>query len=46
MLNEQEAHDLMIKFIDLRTQFNETGDAKIGAQLKAHEKNVLRNSDI
>lgn len=41
MLNEQEAHDLMIKFIDLRTQFNETGDTKIEAQLKAHEKECI-----
>jgi RNA polymerase sigma factor (sigma-70 family) len=38
MLTEQEAHDLMNKFIDLRTQFNETGDTKIKAQLKCHEQ--------
>ena len=35
MLNDQEAHDLMIKFIDLRTQFQETGDSKIEATIKA-----------
>src|SRR5271154_6222260 len=38
MLTEQEAHDLMKKFIDLRTQFKETGDAKIKTQLKQHEQ--------
>lgn len=38
MLTEQEAHDLMSKLIDLRTQFSETADPKISAQLKRHEK--------
>ena len=41
MLNEQEAHDLMIKLIDLRTQFKETGDKKIEAQLKSHERECI-----
>ena len=41
MLNDQEAHDLMIKFIDLRTQFQESGDAKIEAQLKRHEQECI-----
>src|SRR5271166_2147298 len=38
MLTDQEAHDLMIKFIDLRTKFAETKDPKIEAQLKQHEQ--------
>src|SRR5271166_3159459 len=41
MLTDQEAHDLMIKFIDLRTQFQETGDSKIEAQLKHHEQECI-----
>lgn len=41
MLTEQEAHDLMIKFIDLRTQFQETGDLKIRVQLKRHEQECI-----
>src|SRR5271166_72416 len=41
MLTDQEAHDLMIKFIDLRTQFQETGDAKIEIQLKRHEQECI-----
>jgi RNA polymerase sigma factor (sigma-70 family) len=41
MLNDQEAHDLMIKFIDLRTQFQESGDAKIEVQLKRHEQECI-----
>src|SRR5208282_32353 len=38
MLTEQEAHDLMNKFIDLRTQLKETGDSKIEAQFRHHEQ--------
>ena len=41
MLTEQEAQDLMIKFIDLRTQLNETGDSKIEAQFKRHEQECI-----
>lgn len=41
MLNDQEAHDLMTKLIDLRTQFKETGDSKIEAQLKRHEQECI-----
>jgi len=41
MLNEQEAHDLMTKLIDLRNQFKETGDSKIEAQLKRHEQTCI-----
>lgn len=41
MLTEQEAHDLMIKFIDLRTRFQETGDSKIEARLKSHEQECI-----
>jgi len=41
MLTEQEAHDLMTKFIDLRTKFKETGDAKIEAELKRHEQECI-----
>jgi len=41
MLNDQEAHDLMIKFIDLRTKFKETGDSKIEVQFKAHEQECI-----
>lgn len=37
MLTEQEAHDLMIKLLDLRKQFAETGDSKVEATLKSHE---------
>jgi RNA polymerase sigma factor (sigma-70 family) len=38
MLTEQEAHDLMNKLIDLRTQVKTTDDPKITAQLKRHEQ--------
>ena len=41
MLNDQEAHDLMTKLIDLRTQFKETGDSKIESQLKRHEQECI-----
>src|SRR5579864_8903493 len=41
MLTEQEAHDLMIKLIDLRNQFAETGDSKVEAALKRHEKECI-----
>src|SRR5579885_2444090 len=38
MLTEQEAHDLMTKLIDLRTQAKSSDDPKITAQLKRHEQ--------
>lgn len=38
MLTEQEAQDLMIKLIDLRTESKAANDPKIIIQLKAHEK--------
>lgn len=38
MLTEQEAQDLMIKFIDLRDRYKETKDVKLGGELKSHEK--------
>jgi RNA polymerase sigma factor (sigma-70 family) len=38
MLTEQEAQDLMIKLIDLRTQSKEPGKESIVAELKKHEK--------
>lgn len=38
MLTEQEANDLMNKFIDLRTKSKESDDAKIMTELKRHEK--------
>lgn len=41
MLNDQEAYDLMTKLIDLRTQFAETGDSKIEAQLLRHENECI-----
>jgi RNA polymerase sigma factor (sigma-70 family) len=41
MLNDQEAHDLMTKLIDLRTQFKETGDSEIQAQLIRHENECI-----
>jgi RNA polymerase sigma factor (sigma-70 family) len=41
MLTEQEAHDLMNKFIDLRTKFKETGDVKIETELKSHERECI-----
>src|SRR5271157_2851739 len=41
MLTEQEAHDLMTKFIDLRTKFKETGDANIEIELKLHEQECI-----
>jgi RNA polymerase sigma factor (sigma-70 family) len=41
MLTEQEAHDLMTKFIDLRTKFKDSGDAKIEVELKRHEQECI-----
>ncbi len=41
MLTEQEAHDLMNKLIDLRTKFKDTGDTKIEAELKLHERECI-----
>src|SRR5271166_1499202 len=41
MLTEQEAHDLMIKLLDLRKQFSETEDSKVEAALKRHEKECI-----
>ena len=41
MLTEQEAHDLMNKLIDLKTQFQDTGDSKIEAELKRHERECI-----
>lgn len=41
MLNDQEAHDLMTKLIDLRTQFKETGDSEILSQLIRHENECI-----
>jgi len=41
MINDQEAHSLMDKLIELRTQFKETKDPKIEAQLKVHEKECM-----
>jgi RNA polymerase sigma factor (sigma-70 family) len=38
MLTEQEAQDLMLKLVDLREKVKETGDSKISAELKKHEK--------
>lgn len=38
MLTEQEAHDLMTQFIDLRTQAKDSNDPKIQIQLKNHEQ--------
>lgn len=38
MLTEQEAQDLMIKLIDLRTQIKSSDDPKLVTELKAHEK--------
>lgn len=38
MLTEQEAQDLMIKLIDLRTQVKTSDDPKITTELKKHEK--------
>ena len=38
MLTEQEAHELMTKFIDLKNQFKESGDPKVEMQMKRHEQ--------
>lgn len=38
MLTEQEAQDLMVKLIDLRTKVKESADLKIISELKKHEK--------
>jgi RNA polymerase sigma factor (sigma-70 family) len=41
MLTEKEAHDLMAKLTDLRTQFQETKDPQVEAQLKLHEQECM-----
>ncbi len=41
MLTEQEAQDLMIKLIDLRSQVKETGSPKTINELKKHEKSCI-----
>ncbi len=41
MLTDQEAHDLMIKFIDLREKLQETKDSKIEAEFKRHEQECI-----
>lgn len=41
MLTDQEAHDLMIKFIDLRTKLQDTKDSKIEAEFKRHEQECI-----
>lgn len=38
MLTEQEAQNLIIKLIELRTQVKESGNPKIASELKKHEK--------
>lgn len=41
MLTDQEAHDLMIKFIDLREKLQDTKDSKIEAEFKRHEQECI-----
>ncbi len=41
MLTDQESHDLMIKFIDLREKLQETKDSKIEAEFKRHEQECI-----
>lgn len=41
MLTEKEAHDLMSKLVDLRTQFQETKSPQIETQLKLHEQECM-----
>lgn len=41
MLTEQEANDLMNKFIDLRAKVKETGDPKIKLEFRKHENECI-----
>lgn len=41
MLTDQEAHDLMIKFIDLREKLQDTKDSKIEAEFRRHEQECI-----
>jgi RNA polymerase sigma factor (sigma-70 family) len=42
MINEQEAQDLMIKFIDLRKKAAESDDIQIKRELQAHQNLCMR----